>query len=171
MSIKFNEKTNKTKESRNRSNSELQSKKNSLCSNSSFSNSISKQNVRKPLQKLKKSSLRNGSSEKDASIHKELSLNDKSCLSNNKNKDSLSKKSRNDKSSINIENRKIYTTINPNHLKKYSKNNKYTIINTDMVKEVKKLTNDFTYGLLNLNQKYIRNYIKEDIRGNIAQFI
>ena len=163
-SIKYNEKQIKPKEKKiNRSNSKIKSHKNSVCSNSSFNNSISNQMIRQPSQNKIKTSFRTVSSEKEG--------NNKSIISSEKNNVDSSRKSHNKKNSINIENRKIYTTINPNHLKKYNNNNKYSIINTDMVKEVKKLTNDFTYGLLNINQQYIRSYINEANRGNFQIII
>ena len=160
MSVKYNHKINNKVKLPERSSSGIKSFKDSFCSNTSFTKTTTKASIRNPQLTTKRMTNRTFSSEgrKDCS---RVETN-KSHASTDKNtKTSINKKERRNNKSINIENKKIYTTINPNHLKKYNLKTKINNLNNDITKEVHKLTSDFAYTLMSINQQYINNYLTE----------
>jgi hypothetical protein len=60
--------------------------------------------------------------------------------------------------SRNIEKSKIFTKVNPNHIKTVSNSN-YTTMQTDMMNQVQKLTSKFALGLMKINTSYINTYL------------
>ena len=165
-SIKHNEKILKL--NKKLSNSTLRSKKNSFISNASMSNSESLSKIQTNKDKVFTISQQPISSERinDYKQSSSKGESNKSHISTDKNTlCSPKQKTRNNKS-INIQNKKIYTTINQYHLA--SNNNRFSTINNEIIKEVKKLTHDFANGIIQLNQQCISNYLQNTIKGKMT---
>ncbi len=159
-SVKYNHNINNNVIMPERSSSGFKSFKDSFCSNSSFTKTTTKSSLRNPQLTSKRLSNRTFSSEGRKDVSR-LDTNKSQTSTEKNNMNSINKKPKRNNKSINIENKKIYTTINPNHLKKYNLSSKFTTLNNDITKEVHKLTSDFAYTLMSINNQYINNYLIE----------